>query len=516
MAKISLKQACGEIELSGKKMEHTDRCEVDAMILHPGSFDSMSGQVNVTSDDVHKLARNYNSTVNTLWENLKSKILGSDVESDVALKASPVCMKAIDEVDHAPVQVDHDMSNFNTVGRLVGLLKVEDRHGLPHLMGKFRILGEDNVKRVKDGRFKNISLGFNDETHEIHEVSFVTWGAVQDASILGKKGEEPVKIEESQTTETTQETVSEPTPLVLENIAAQVGAPPANATILHVVATSGGITAPEGGGCSLQQNVEANTQLAQKDAEFKKLQATMEARKGQVRKLASLRAEIVELQSKENALLMLSKLEKQGRITPAQLRGGIVDEIINRDKDSREFALQLLGKVLSSQVDFGVKSQNLNANKLYETVNKYVELAADGEYHVKLDKLEAGLGQFVRNLSSKEAGAAQDGTEAHAVRHQSHLAIVPDADTQALSIHRDNLSKLHAMLEKGEYDDAKKQIKCMLGEEDSEEELSGNQELSGKQNADTKVISEKRSAVKEQISSLSAALKALEDSLIEE
>lgn len=140
-------------------------------IVYPGKFMSMDGEVDVTEAMLEKLAANHNSVVNSLKR--MAEVAG------LQTNASP------------PIQVDHSRSGWDTVGRLVGPVELKP-HQLPDgqqvkaLFGTARILGKENVERVMDGRWSNLSIGADFEAGTLSELTITPFPAAEQASLLSK------------------------------------------------------------------------------------------------------------------------------------------------------------------------------------------------------------------------------------------------------------------------------------------------------------------------------------------
>lgn len=146
-----------------------------ALLVYAGDFESKEGPVRVTDDQVKHLIENHNSTL------AKIKRLAAFTP----LRHYP------------PVQLDHSDSARDTVGRLVGDLEqgeyeYEDGRKVPAVYGTLRILGKDNVERVKDGRWTHLSLGADFERGHVSELSVTPFPAAADASLLTTKRDLPI------------------------------------------------------------------------------------------------------------------------------------------------------------------------------------------------------------------------------------------------------------------------------------------------------------------------------------
>jgi TusA-related sulfurtransferase len=162
----------GSLEGEAKVDEKKAYLDKPVMLVYEGDFSSLDGPVTISSEDIDKLVSNHNSFLGKL-----SRL----ANGDIPLKHAP------------PLQLDHSTSARDTVGRLVGEIKVgehlgEDGQPRKAIMGTARILGADNIERVLDGRWTNVSIGADLENHKITELSITPFPAAADASLL-KRGE---------------------------------------------------------------------------------------------------------------------------------------------------------------------------------------------------------------------------------------------------------------------------------------------------------------------------------------
>ncbi len=157
----------------GESTHNQDKGYLDkaVMLVYAGKFESMDGPVEIKDEDIDKLVMNHNSFMSKL-----SRL----ATGDLPLKHSP------------PIQLDHSTSARDTVGRLVGDLKVgehttEDGSKVKAMMGTARILGADNIERVNDGRWTHVSMGADLESHKLTELTITPFPAAGDASLLSKR-----------------------------------------------------------------------------------------------------------------------------------------------------------------------------------------------------------------------------------------------------------------------------------------------------------------------------------------
>jgi len=155
----------GQAQISGATPGTLDRA---VMLVYEGEFNSMDGPVVITGEHLSGIADHHNARFNAL------KMAAG--ESDVALK------------DFPPIQLDHSTSARDTVGRLVGPLRLDtvviEGRARKALLGTARFIGEENVQKASDGRYTHVSIGADLETNELSELSVTPFPAAKRASLL--------------------------------------------------------------------------------------------------------------------------------------------------------------------------------------------------------------------------------------------------------------------------------------------------------------------------------------------
>src|SRR3990172_904024 len=164
----------------GEETLNQDKGYLDkpVMLVYCGKFESMDGPVEIKDEDIDNLASNHNSFLSKL-----SRL----ATGELPLKHAP------------PIQLDHSTSARDTVGRLVGDLKIgehtlEDGSKVKSLLGTARILGRDNIERVQDGRWAHVSMGADLETHKLTELTITPFPAAGEASLLSRKKTEIINV----------------------------------------------------------------------------------------------------------------------------------------------------------------------------------------------------------------------------------------------------------------------------------------------------------------------------------
>lgn len=165
-------RAIGSIDFPAEESQEADDfIERRAMLVYAGQFESAEGPVTVTNDQIKNLVTNHNSNLSKLKRLISGK---------TPLRHYP------------PVQLDHSTSARDTVGRLVGDVlegefAMEDGHNVPAVFGTLRILGKENVERVKDGRWTDLSLGADFERGMIAELTITPFPAAVGSAMLSAK-----------------------------------------------------------------------------------------------------------------------------------------------------------------------------------------------------------------------------------------------------------------------------------------------------------------------------------------
>lgn len=177
-----LAQPTGQIEDRKIGEESNDKLVRPAILVHSGSEGEkvtfMSGDGEISFDDarIKRIVNNHNAKINTLAEGY------GGVEKMPAGAFPPI-------LD----QHEND-SNNRIVGRLASLLRFEKRDipgvgkNVACACADITFLGEDTVKRVKDGRIYHLSIGIDEASDTLGETSTVITPAAPGAMLL-KKGD---------------------------------------------------------------------------------------------------------------------------------------------------------------------------------------------------------------------------------------------------------------------------------------------------------------------------------------
>lgn len=171
--------AIGEVVRRPMGEESPAMIEREALLVYAGTFlakgdaDNPDGiEVVVTPEQIKALVTKHNSMLGKI-----KRFIGNIVGDSMVMKYFP------------PIQLDHTYSAWDTVGRLVGDLKlVQHKHfdgtEVPGVMGTVRILGKENVERVNDGRWTHLSIGADFDNSRIQELTITPFPAAGQASFL--------------------------------------------------------------------------------------------------------------------------------------------------------------------------------------------------------------------------------------------------------------------------------------------------------------------------------------------
>lgn len=154
--------------------KNDNQVDVTVLVLYPYyvECDANGNSFDIKEEDVRKVHDEYNKTVQFKWTKLQK--MGKEI---------PIVF-----VENAPNQLDHDQSSAKTVGHVIGEMQLIEKEGGPFLFAKLRVKGKENVERVEDGRFSQVSLGFDTASGEVFEISWVMRGAIPGAQRILSKG----------------------------------------------------------------------------------------------------------------------------------------------------------------------------------------------------------------------------------------------------------------------------------------------------------------------------------------
>jgi hypothetical protein len=162
------------IETPPAEGDTLERLQRPAILIHEGTFQSQDGEIAFDEARVRRLIERHNAMINELADQYG----GID---KMPIGAFP---PFIDQ--HA------EDSTHRIMGRLASLLRFERRDipkagkNIACAVADVVILGKDNVQKAKDGRIYHLSIGIDEDTETLGEVSAVIDPAAPGAMLLAK------------------------------------------------------------------------------------------------------------------------------------------------------------------------------------------------------------------------------------------------------------------------------------------------------------------------------------------
>lgn len=149
---------------------NSNTIDVKALILYPYyvEADARGNSFDIKKEDVYALHDNYNAKVKSKWQRLLK--MGKTIP--------------LRYVEHAANILDHDPRANNIVGHVIGELEIVEKDEVPYLFATLRVKGKENVERVKDKRFSQVSIGISFKPHMLNEISWVVAAAIPEAGAI--------------------------------------------------------------------------------------------------------------------------------------------------------------------------------------------------------------------------------------------------------------------------------------------------------------------------------------------
>jgi len=127
------------------------------------------------------LAKEYNDTIVNkkrvpIGKILLEKILGKPREDF-----------SIEDIQLAPVQYEHSNNNTDTLGRVLGSLRLGKWCGKRAIFANLLISDEEAIKKIENGILHQVSIGYdiyNDGRYKLHDISFTLYGAIPESNII--------------------------------------------------------------------------------------------------------------------------------------------------------------------------------------------------------------------------------------------------------------------------------------------------------------------------------------------
>lgn len=253
------------------------------ILVHEGDFDSSDGPIAFNEARLRRVARHMNELRDLLISDYKG------------------CVP--DGAWHSLLDGHDDAKNSDIIGRLMGGYRVEKRDvpkvgkGLWCLINdQLRFLGADTCQRVLDGRIFNLSVGIDENTDLITEVSTVIVPAALGAHVLSAKKKSTTPLV--------------PTPNLLKND--PKGASMPKSLVKRLAAAKARQSALK----QLVADSEGVTQLA-----------------------AGHKTKIVHMVAEAGVTKRLRGLVASGKMTPAELKGMDVKKLAALDKSALDVCL---------------------------------------------------------------------------------------------------------------------------------------------------------------------------------
>ena len=156
-------------------------------ILTVGSFTDMNGtKVEITPEVIIKLVQNHNDYVEKEYNKWRTSL--EEMSTQLSQETLRTNLQiTLQDFDSIPNQINHDLSDIKcTVGNVIGKMQVMTYQGQPCICCFIKVKGVENVKPVLDNRWRNLSVGYNADTLQFSEVSWVIYGADPNANkIMG-------------------------------------------------------------------------------------------------------------------------------------------------------------------------------------------------------------------------------------------------------------------------------------------------------------------------------------------
>jgi len=382
--------------------DSNDKIVRPAILVHSGpngdkvTFLSGDGEISFDEERIKNIVKNQNEKLTKLAE-------GYGGVDKMPSGAFP------------PILDQHENDSNNRIsGRLASALRFEKRNvpgvgeNVACAMADITFLGEDNVKKVKDGRIYHLSIGIDESTDTLSEVSTVITPAAPGAMLLSKnkinKGDKIMSQKKLNAHKSKMAKLSS----VKESISKLVGkVSEANAT-LKLTKKQGEIT-------SRLTGLVRSAKLT--PAEFKKID---------IKKLSAL--------TEESLNTVLSTFEAmEPKIMAGQMGSSDATPVMDMVNGMKKTDI----KRLKSEI----KKDMARAS------GKKLEAGEEEEQNK-----DHGFGHQMASdkVGEQHASPKEGGLEEHIKTHLGHLAI-----------HKEHLAKMKSHLEAGEHDAAKEHHKVM-------------------------------------------------------
>lgn len=299
--------------------------EREALLVYVGTFQSMDGEVGVTTEHIEKLMGTHNEALG------RQQRLST---GEVHPKFFP------------PIQLDHSPLATHTVGRLKGELSIRDTdigtgEKVPGLYGRVNILGRENVEKVNDGRWTHLSIGADLATGKLNELTITPFPAAANASLLAARKNSRLAEEKKVDKEKLKKHLMDKTKCSAEEADKKLSEMD-DEKLKHLAKEA------DDDEKKLAAEKEAADKLAADKAKEDERLAAEEKKKGDEAKMTAARATFVKLakdtkvQLKESRLtakkvdlsIRLSVLRASAKITPAEIKKIDVAELAGKSDET--------------------------------------------------------------------------------------------------------------------------------------------------------------------------------------
>ena len=137
----------------------------NARLVYIGGFESLDGHVDVTEGQLHNIVQ------------MTNKKLAAATPEGAEYPDFGAC---------PPLQLDHSRSARDTVGRVIGPLRMGTYEGKPAIYSPIMFIGEENVAPATDGRWTHLSVGVDFESGLFEELAITPFPAAPNASLLSR------------------------------------------------------------------------------------------------------------------------------------------------------------------------------------------------------------------------------------------------------------------------------------------------------------------------------------------
>lgn len=464
---IAGKHSCaGLLSSGGVLAENKARLEKPAMLVYCGMFDSMDGPVEIEESHIDLLVKNHNERLDGISK----------------LSSGPDHFERL----MPPLQLDHSPLATHTVGRVIGRLSkgqhVNDKGETVAclLTDKVCVLGADNVEKVNDGRWANLSIGADLALGKLNELSITPFPAAGD-SILLSKGEamdEKLKKHLMEKHNLSEEDAKKMGEKMRGHLAKKLAADAAKADEQMAAMSDEEMSKladdVKAEDKKLADDKAAADKLAADDAdEGKKLSARLSAAKPNILKLAKgMKTGLASsrLKAKEQMLTAkIARLRSSAKMTPAEQKKINLTELSGKsDAELESFfkGYEIREDVIDSRIHGTTKALSLSsiARMSKETARLTLEAETRKDFGVKLSaEEEKSLADQAKIAAGEQLAEAQPHDEM--LKHLSNmLAEFPAKEAVMAHVGKMMESKMAGEMAPEAAEGAEKQMSALVND----------------------------------------------------